>query len=145
MPSLRASLLARHAAHDAELTRRRHAVLADLNALVPAAPRSRRTAASAILTTLWRELFVAARPAWAALACAWLLLIGLAATEHGESLHTAADLDPATASARLAAWNERERAILALLAAPPPTVILAPPSGAPTSFLAPRRTPLKAV
>jgi hypothetical protein len=138
MPSLRANLLARHAAHDAELTRRRHLVLADLAAPTPAvAPRP-------FLLTLWRELFIAARPAWAGLACVWLLLLAFTAA-NDRATPPAATPTLATNAVPLVTWSERERAIAALLASPPPPVVLVPPSGIPTSFLAPRHTAVSAV
>jgi hypothetical protein len=135
MPSLRASLLARHSAFDAELTRRRQLVLADLNQ-----PAATTAPARPLLATLWCELVAPFRPAWAALACIWLLLLSFAAADH-----TAQNTgNPAHEIPPLVAWSERERALAALLV-PAPPVVLDPPRGTPTSLWVPRSAIVTAV
>lgn len=136
MLSLRASLLARHAAHDAELSRRRRLVLADLAAATRAA--SDAAPAVSFAQKLWRELFVAARPAWTGLACVWLLLLGISFASRSRTP------EPALAQAAPAVppmtWSERERALALLLApTPPPPLPRSEPGTSPTSFLLPRR------
>lgn len=135
MPSLRASLLARHSAQDAELTRRRRLVLADL-----ARPAATAAPSRPLLATLWCELFAPFRPAWAALACVWLVLLGFAAADH--TAHNGGKPEPEAAP--LVAWSERESALAALLVSGPP-IVLNPPPGTPTSCLAPRRALITAV
>lgn len=137
MPSLRASLLARHAALEAELTRRRQHVLADLAPAI--APPLAVAPAAPFFVTLWRELFLPARPVWSALACVWLVLIGFAAANRVASPPVGSV--PPSATALIVAWKERERALAALLA-PTTPVELPLPSGKPTSFILPRRTSL---
>ena len=142
--SSRDVLLARHAAAQPELDAQREALLARFACFAPmpavpsvAEPESLLPTvpplfSRGVFETLWRELFVPCRGAWAAFACVWVAILAI---DRLDSLGS--ESAPAAQVARsdatwLAVWLEQRRLLADLVrdsfapATPPPPLLPAP-------------------
>ncbi len=125
MPSPREILLARHRAVEPRLDALRTAVLAHETG------DRRRSVLLDGLRTLWRELVEPCRPAWAALAAVWIVLLAFNTAQQQEK--AGGSIPRVEVVAMLAGWRDQQR-LLAELAVSPrvvPAVAKPPESDAP--------------
>jgi hypothetical protein len=118
MPSPREILLSRHRAVEPRLDALRATVLAEALASDTSQSDMGRGLISPLdgLRTLWRELILPCRSAWAALAAVWIVLLACNA-----ALRRDADRDTISRvelAAMLAGWRDQQRLLTELAASP---------------------------
>ena len=118
MPSPREILLARHRAVEPHLDAMRAAVLAEVRASDTPQSDSGNEPIPPLdwLRTLWRELIVPCRPAWAALAAVWIVLLAFNAAQQPE--RAGGSISRMDVAAMLAGWRDQQRLLAELAVSP---------------------------